>query len=67
LIHELPPLTILVVKQDIGMPGAGFIAAQDIPKTQIAVFSYDWVYRGCPSVQDFEDAVAIQPSNGVQP
>ena len=63
LARELQPLTILVVKQESGMPGIGFIAAQDIPKTQIAVFSYDWVGHGCPSVEDFESAVRTRPSN----
>jgi hypothetical protein len=31
LVHDLHPLTILVVDQKTGMPGVGFIAAQDIP------------------------------------
>ena len=56
LEHELPPLTILVVGQDTGIPGAGFIAAEDIPKTQVQVFAYDWLQHGCPSVADFEAA-----------
>lgn len=67
LLKNLPPLTILVVKHDTGMPGIGFIAAQDIPRTQIEVFHYDWLEHGCPKVEELEDAVHRHPSNGVGP
>lgn len=66
LVQELPPLTILVVSQDTGLPGAGFIAAQDIPKTQQRVFKFDWVGHGAPSVEQLENAVSQKPSNGPQ-
>ena len=59
-------MTILVVSEDTGLPGAGFIAAQDIPKTQIEVFGYDWLEEGAPSPEDFEKAVTRMPSNGVR-
>lgn len=65
LLKNLPPLTILVVSEKSGMPGAGFIAAQDIPRTQQTVFSFDWVVHGCPSTAEFESAVKDRPSNGV--
>src|SRR5215211_942500 len=57
LLKGLPPLTILVVAQETGMPGLGFIAAQDISKTQVKVFDRDWLEQGCPTVEEFEDAV----------
>lgn len=41
LVHNLEPLTILVVQDGTGLPGVGFIAAQDIPATQSRVFAYD--------------------------
>ncbi len=63
LLHELPPLTILVVNQDKGLPGSGFIAAQDIPKTQLDVFSYDWLSHGAPTVEELEEALHKLPSN----
>ena len=66
LLEKLPPLTILVVREDSGLPGAGFIAAQDIPKTQIEVFGYDWLDRGAPSPEDLDKAVSSMPSNGVR-
>ena len=65
LVRKLSPLTILVVSEKSGMPGVGFIAAQDIPRTQQEVFTYDWVAHGCPSAADFEHAVAERPSNGI--
>lgn len=56
LREGLPPLTILVVSQDTGVPGVGFIAAEAIPRTQVKVFAYDWLEHGCPTVSEFEDA-----------
>jgi len=53
LKKELPPLTILVVSEGSGMPGAGFIAAQDIPKAQQEVFAFDWLDWGCPKAEKF--------------
>ncbi len=65
LARELPPLTILVVGKRTGMPGDGFVAAQDIPRTQQVVFSFDWIGHGCPSPSDLEHAAVERPSNGV--
>lgn len=65
LLRKLGPLTVLVVSEKSGMPGVGFIAAQDIPRTQQEVFSYDWVAHGCPSPAEFEHAAKERPSNGV--
>jgi len=65
LLRNLAPLTILVVGKNSGMPGVGFIAAQDIPRTQQEVFSYDWIAHGCPTPIEFEHAVKERPSNGM--
>jgi hypothetical protein len=65
LLKELPPLTILVVSENSGMPGDGFVAAKDVPGTQQQVFSFDWVAHGCPSPEEFELAVRERPSYGV--
>jgi len=54
LSHKLPALSILVVSQDTGMPGTGFIAASDIPAEQARVFREKWLDRGCPSPEDFD-------------
>ncbi len=62
LVNKLPPLTILVVQEGTGLPGEGFIAAQDIPATQSQVFAHDWLGRGAPSPADFAEAVRTRPS-----
>jgi hypothetical protein len=66
LMKTLPPLTILVVRQETGIPGVGFIAAQDVPKTQFEVFAYDGLGHVCSKVEKFVDAVRKHPSNGVR-
>ena len=65
LVKGLGPLTILVVSEKTGMPGVGFIAAQDIPRAQQEVFGYDWMAHGGPSPESFEAAVRLRPSNGI--
>ena len=60
----LPPLTILVVSEKTGLPGSGFIAAQDIPKKQMEVFAHNWPETQVPSVMDLESALTELPSNG---
>ena len=67
LVHDLPPLTILVVSKTTGMPGQGFIAAEDIPKTQQEVFNYAWLEHGAPNIDDLQQALDERPSNGTQP
>jgi hypothetical protein len=65
LVNHLEPLTILVVSEQTGLPGDGFVAAADIPATQQRVFAFDWMEYGCPSPQDLQNAVEQQPSNGI--
>jgi len=62
LVHSLPPLTILVVREDTGLPSSGFTAAQDIPKTQLAVFQHDWLNTGAPSPEALAAAASQRPS-----
>lgn len=66
LERGLPPLTILVVKEDTGIPGEGFIAAQDVPSAQMKVFSFKWLEHGAPSPEALEHALETTPSNGVR-
>ena len=65
LLEGLLPLTILVVSEETGMPGEGFIAARDIPKKQIEVFAFDWLAHGAPSSEQLSVAVRERPSNGI--
>jgi hypothetical protein len=65
MVRALPPLTILVVSEETGIPGTGFIAAADIPRTQVEVFGHNWLSGDVPTPDDLEQAVKQQPSNGV--
>lgn len=67
LIHELPALTILVVKKESGLPGTGFTAAAAVEyaQAQQRVFEFDWQKHGCPPPEEFARAVQERPSNAV--
>jgi hypothetical protein len=67
LLYKLPPLTIVVVATDDGLPGSGFIAATDIPRNQNSVFAFDWLSHGAPTPEQFADAAERMPSNGMAP
>jgi putative restriction endonuclease len=54
---KLPPLTVLVVSEDTGMPGDGFIAAADIPAAQAKVFSHNWFGKAAPTDADFASSL----------
>lgn len=59
LKNKLPPLTIVVVNQDTGLPGLGFVAVDTLSASQFAreqarVFDFAWMERTCPSIADFE-------------
>ncbi len=54
---KLPPLTVLVVQQESGLPGIGFIAAADIPRAQADVFNYDWISFGSPNPENIKGIV----------
>jgi len=67
ILNRLPPLTILVVSETTGKPGAGFVAAEDIPKTQLDVFNFDWISHGAPPADLLQKAADQVPSNGIRP
>ena len=66
LLNKLPPLTILVVQQDSGIPGTGFTGtnAAEYAKAYMAVYEFDWLGHGNPKAEKLEQAVQKQPSNG---
>ena len=64
LLNKLPPLTVLVVQTDTGLPGEGFIASQDVPGAQADVFKRDWLRLRPPTSQGFAEAVSRLPTNG---
>ncbi|MFX0200787.1 MAG: hypothetical protein ACFFCW_32100 [Candidatus Hodarchaeota archaeon] len=64
IIKGLPALTCLVVGENSGLPGEGFVAASDVPSEQAAVFAFDWLSHPVPAVDQLETAVQQLPSNG---
>lgn len=63
LNEKLPALTSLVVSGKSGMPGVGFIAAEDIPAMHQEVFGFDWIGWKTPTPEEFQAAVEANPSN----
>lgn len=66
LFNSLPPLTVLVVQQESGLPGSGFTGATatDLASAQAKVFSFNWLEHGNPGVERLEEAARKLPSNG---
>jgi hypothetical protein len=62
LIHGLPPLSVLVVQEATGVPGPGFSASRDIPRSQAEVFLRQWLELRVPKPEDLEEAVRELPS-----
>ena len=68
IINNLPPLTVLVVQLESGMPGPGFTGALagDLAKAQAKVFSFNWLEHGNPGAEKLEQAAKQLPSNGTE-
>ncbi len=64
LIHELPALTAIVVNQG-GLPGAGFIAAENVPAEQQRVFAHPWTDGDVPGPDALRAALRERPSCGI--
>ncbi len=52
--NSWPPLTVLVVQHDSGLPGPGLTTIEDVNKDRESVFNYDWFAIEPPQNQDFE-------------
>ena len=68
LLHDLPPLTILVVQEETGLPGSGFTAASAalFARSQLQVFEFDWLEHGAPAPGELESAVSVRSSPHVR-
>lgn len=64
ILNRLPPLTSLVVSEQTGLPGEGFIAASDVPAAQASVFKHDWLATMVPTDEALEAAATKLPSSG---
>jgi len=51
--NELPPLTVLVVNQDTGRPGAGLSTLEELNRDRERVFNQDWFRQVPPRAEDF--------------
>ncbi|HLA81186.1 MAG TPA: hypothetical protein VJP78_06180 [Thermoleophilia bacterium] len=58
----LPALTSLVVSEQTGEPGEGFIAAADVPLAHIRVFQQAWLETPAPSAEQLADAYTRAPN-----
>lgn len=59
---ELPPLTSIVVSEESGLPGTGFIAAADVPAAQSRVFQHDWLEVRAPNADQLEASYSRAPN-----
>ena len=60
--NGLPPLTVLVVSEQTGLPGEGFIAAADVPAAQMRVFQQPWLDGIAPTAEQLDDAYSRAPN-----
>lgn len=58
---QLPALTSLVVSEQSGLPGEGFIAAGDVPAAQARVFHHPWLQTKAPTAEELEAAYSRAP------
>lgn len=59
--NNLPPLTSLIVSEQTGLPGEGFIAAEDVPLAHIEVFNRDWLNVRAPNEEQLAEAYSRAP------
>ena len=53
--QQLPPLTVLVVNQDTGLPGSGLTTLENVNLDRERVFAHDWFQMEPPETGDFEE------------
>src|SRR5687768_18582462 len=59
--NDLPALTSIVVQEESGIPGEGFIAAEDVPAAQAEVFQHSWLETAAPSAEQLFDSYSRAP------
>ena len=66
LVEKLPPLTVIVVQKETGLPGPGCVVdtAAAFAGSLAAVYSFDWLEHGNPQPDKLDAAVKRLPSNG---
>ncbi|AVF65899.1 MULTISPECIES: hypothetical protein [Vibrio] len=61
--NKLPPLSVLVVNAETGLPGDGFETIGDLHKAREKVFNYDWFDVIPPTPEQFAKAWDIAEEN----
>lgn len=61
--NSLPPLTVLVVNSESGLPGSGFQHESEIPALRESVYNYNWFNLIPPSEADYTKAWNDAPNN----
>ena len=51
-----PPLTVLVVNQDTGLPGQGLSTVEEVNTDREAVYRFKWFEMEPPQIEDFKSA-----------
>ena len=51
-----PPLTVLVVNQETGLPGEGLSTIENVNQDRELVFGFDWFKIQPPQISDFKTA-----------
>lgn len=58
--NELPPLTVLVVNSDTGLPGDGLVRIQELHSDREKVFNYPWFTIVAPAISDLTPYGALR-------
>jgi len=61
--NKLPPLSVLVVNSETGLPGDGFDTTGDLHKQREKVFNFDWFDIIPPTATEFASAWEIAGQN----
>ena len=62
----LPPLTVLVVRQDTRQPGDGYLVDVDVETDTERVYAFDWFGVEPPETKDFRETRQRQKQLKVQ-
>ncbi|MFW3613161.1 hypothetical protein [Billgrantia antri] len=54
--NDWPPITVLVVNQDTGLPGQGLSTLEEVNTDREDVFNFDWFSVEPPQIEDFANA-----------
>lgn len=61
LEKNFPPITAVVVSEQTGLPGDGFLAAADVPEAQMRVFQFKWLDVSAPTAEELANAYTRAP------